>query len=529
MPNIMVGKCCPLPIGCYNPWVLGMSNDGYKDCLLFNVSVGSLGSINMVWDGVNCSHGYPAGSVPTINDVDPCHCCVPAWDGSIVWGGVDCDYFNLVDPSFTGWSSNFKVCVSKFGILLTSVTEESNNICSGNAAPICDCYTSYGTACYLGDGQSHDFSGQCDVGDNCWNVFNSKYHHYKNVAPDLTLQIGGIGAYDNAALSIESTDGTTPITTRLVLNNWLVTAADIIDYPGILSAYLGIPPDFGSPFQSDGGGGGYRPWVTLTVTISGITYTYNGYGTGNHAAIWANGIPNITASGSLTAWMGLRLPASSLNTLTGAYYPLYECRRAQTYLYDIGYMPMNSDEWLVFSTTATKKVWKSRPRYYYGVSAFCSFINKETEGYHLTCGASVAATTCSGAITCENSANICDTAHCSASYDYTGDAVNSVTGPLGCGQSSNIGSCNVPATCPVCYSTHTNDSLTLRSVTCDDRPCQEAVSGNCSVYVASTNLIPSIYNTVFNSNDFVWDWDPVYMTPSVCLGGCSPQSQGWAP
>jgi hypothetical protein len=31
VPNLFLAKCCAIPAGCFNPWIKGVSNDGY-DC-----------------------------------------------------------------------------------------------------------------------------------------------------------------------------------------------------------------------------------------------------------------------------------------------------------------------------------------------------------------------------------------------------------------------------------------------------------------------------------------------------------------
>ena len=314
----------------------------------------------------------------------------------------------------------------------------------------------------------------------------------------------------------------------MLLHDHLVDIVnDIIDYPGILAGFAlsqgGVPDDdvttpWGDfpdgPYSPNNAGGGYEPWVTITLTMTsgtynGNTYTYHGYGTAQQFQIWAqtnwppvaNNVVRIV--GSPNYWLGLRISSHALNTTTGQYTPFHEYRRIMTRITTQGgipgWMPDNSDDFLLDSSTDTQVIWTARLRQFYTWRVYTTMQDKRVHGMSIE-SLRVATGTC------------CDFDHCTKTRIWWGvtgaDAAVApctVTNPL----IETAGTCGSEGS-P--YITHRDD---CESSTC--AAAQQAISydGYCRGYTQST-CFPSQYNADMNY-DFVQNLNDFECSNSACI------------
>lgn len=420
MPNLFLAKCCAIPAGCFNPWIKGVSCDGY-DC---NPPKGDRVGFSIGTDFVDSTYGSFGDGVPghdpcAYNGISPysqnefsstCNafpaginycCCAPGTNCSpSTVGGTQC-YWAVNDYNSPGaFFVIFNLLCKKTGVDLAPQTcEETNYIaCCGSfftppncGSPACGCDQLYGNTNCVRESMATYFGDTCSglgCPGNAGYVYTTEpvlttyYGFNAAVSAGVIGSLDPVGVYQTA-LTFNSITGDT-FTARVLLNDHIVDPInDIIDWPGILSGYFGAAPDDdiasfpNGPYSPDGPGGGNPPYVTITLTMTsgpynGITYTYNYYGTAAQFAAWAllNWDPvktgRISIVGSADYWMGLRVPPDALNTVTGQYIPVHEYRRVMTRpVPPGGYMPDNSDDFLLFSTTTTNVVWKARLRQFY--------------------------------------------------------------------------------------------------------------------------------------------------------------------
>jgi hypothetical protein len=355
-------------------------------------------------------------------------------------------------------------------------------------------------------------------------VLTTYYGFQKAVDAGVIDSNDPAGVYEKALVFL-SLNGD-EFTARMLLHDHIVDDTyDIQTYPGILSGYVGIggvPDDDVSTIWGNFPNGpysplnatGYQPWVTITLTMttgtySGNTYTYHGYGTAQQFQIWAqtNWAPVannvVSVIGSADYWLGLRISAHALNTVTGQYTPFHEYRRLITRIVIDGgipgWMPDNSDDWVLNSTSNTEVVWIARHRQFYTWEVFTTMQDIRVHGMSIE-QLRVVSGTC------------CNFDHCTRTriwYGVSGSdpavAPCTVTNPL-IETSGTCGAEGAP------NNTH-ND-------TCESSNCaavQQAISydGICTGTTRST-CFPSWYNKPMDY-DFVQDIDDFGCSDSACI------------
>ena len=432
--------CCLPACGLYNPWVLGVSADGYKcdeivstdrTALYIGTDFGLTPYASFCDGSPGCDpcefHGIApwdralSDTFPTYVEystdryefpsaVNYCWCTVSEGCDP-PHGGTQCEWFANDNDYAGSWFPLFNLLCTKTGIDIASQTVEEENYiaCCGswfgeeNCGEVaCGCDLLYGNTTCNRSKIAYTFGEGCDVENPC--PPNVDYQYYTD-APTLTTYYGFQKAVDDGvldqndpvgeykkALVFDSITGD-EFTARMLLHDHIVDDTyDIQTYPGILTGYAlsqgGVPDDdVSTPWGNfpDGpysplNATGYQPWVTITLTMttgtySGITYTYHGYGTAQQFAIWAksNWDPVINdvvlVTGSPNYWMGLRISPLALDTTTGQYTPFHEYRRIMTRITQTGgipgWMPDNSDDWLLNSTSDTQVIWTARLRQFY--------------------------------------------------------------------------------------------------------------------------------------------------------------------
>ena len=562
MPNLFLAKCCAIPAGCFNPWIKGVSCDGY-DCNApkgdrVTLSIGTdfgLTTYASFTDGSNpnpCQYDgigpwdrdladtYPT-EIQYTNDcnafpqaVNYC-CCGSNSSCSPTTTGQQCEWF-ANDNKYPGsYFTDFNLLCLKTGVDIASQTVEEDNYiaCCGsvfmgepNCGEVaCGCDQLYGnTTCNLSK-IAYTFGDPCTSGGPCPPYVG--YQYYTD-APVLTtyygfnaaVAAGVIGALDpvgvyQTALTFNSLTGD-QFTARVLLNDHEVdTINDIIDYPGILQPYFGTAPDLDAAFPigvySPMGivPGGNPPWVTITLNMttgpySGNTYTYNFYGTAAQFAAWALlywdpvKTGRISIVGSPDYWMGLRVPPDALNTLTGQYIPVHEYRRIVTRTVTLGYMPDNSDDFELFSTTSTNVVWKARIRQFYTWLVQTTMQDQRVHGMSIQQQRVVTGTCCSFD-------------HCTRTRIWFGVSATdpavapcTVTNPL----IDNSGTCGTEGA-----------PNNMQNDTCESSNCAAlgyiSYDGYCVGYTQST-CFPSQYN-VDMSYSYTQDINTFYCSNSSCI------------
>ena len=562
--------CCLPACGLYNPWVLGVSADGYKcdepisidrTALIIGTDFG-LTTYASFTDGSSGNPCQYSGIGPwqrDLTDTEPTqvdyssgcedfpsainYCCasvntdcVPEYGSQIAWFANDS---NMPGTFFT----NFNLLCLKTGIDIASQTVEEDNYiaCCGdffgeaNCGEVaCGCDLLYGNTTCNRSKIAYIFGDPCAEGDLCPPT-NVEYQYFTD-EPVLTTYYGfdaavtagaideddPVGVYKKA-LIFDSLTGD-EFTARVLLHDHIVDEVnDIIDYPGILSGFAsfsGGPPDddtttaWGNfpngPYSPLNAGGGYEPWVTITLTMttgtySGITYTYHGYGTAQQFQIWAqsnwdpvtHGVLQIT--GSPNYWLGLRVPPAALNTVTGQYTPFHEYRRIMTRITNqggiAGWMPDNSDDWLLQSTSSTSVVWTARLRQFYTWRVYTTMQDIRVHGMSLDLVTS--------------NGGCCNFEHCTRTRSWYGVTASdasvapcTVTNPLVDGS----GECGIYAHVHTDYCFPSKCAAAQQAITYD---------GICRGYTDST-CFPSQYNIKMDY-DFVQDINEFECTDSYCI------------
>ena len=544
MPNLYIGKCspCAIPAGCYKPWIKGMSCDGY-DCnppksIRTNFSIGTdfvfstygsfgpSGGNPCLYNGIdpylgsstvtgNCN-AFPEGQ-------DPCCCVVPSAFGCPnPAGGTQCNWF-VNDTNTPGaFFVNFNLLCNKTGVDLAPDTCEELNYSSccgffGSAncgSVACGCDLLYGNTTCVRDAIATFFGDPCGNASGCPGdagfvyttepVMTSYYGFDAALADNPSLAGDPVGTYQTA-LTFNSLTGDT-FTARVRLYDHLVNPA--IDPPSMLAGFAGFgggPPDndittfWGNfpngPYSPNNAGGGYLPWVTITLTMTsgpynGIIYNYGFYGTAAQFAAWAliNWDPvktgRISIVGSPNYWMGLRVPPDALNTTTGQYLPIHEFRRIMTRTTTAGgiagWMPDNSDDWTLFSTTPTNVVFKCRLQHFYKWRTETFVYDYRAHGMSID-GISTAPGTC------------CDLQHCNRTRSWYGTSVAGAPCEFTPGGMSvdNSGTCNGTAPNPPGPTVHTDF--------CYPSKCAYGWVGTVTGKTDST-CVASQYNVDFNFN-----------------------------
>ncbi len=562
--------CCLPSCGLYNPWTLGVSGDGYscdppksvRTTLSIGTDFGQTTYASFTDGTPNQNPCQYSGISPwnrALADIDPTQvnysgtcdafpsavnycCCATNSDCTPSQGGDQCEWF-ANDENFPGsYFTGFNLLCLKTGIDIASQTVEETaytDCCTtffteANCGEVaCGCDLLYGNTTCNRSKTAYSFGDICDNTGSCPD--NAGYA-YISGEPVLTTYYGfdaavnanvidandPLGVYEKA-LSFDSITGDT-FTARMLLYDHLVDIVnDIIDYPGILSGYaasLGVPPDddvttaWGNfpngPYSPLNAGGGYEPWVTITLTMTsgtynGITYTYHGYGTAQQFQVWAqtnwdpvlNNVVLVT--GSPNYWLGLRISSHALDTATGQYTPFHEYRRLITRQVTTGvipgWMPDNSDDFLLDSTTSTQVIWTARLRQFYTWQTLTTMTDRRVHGMSLDLIIS--------------NGDCCNFEHCTRTrswYGVTGSdplvAPCTVTNPLIDGS----GSCGIYGT------THTDFCFASKCAA-----SQQAIT--YAGYVTGTTrstCFPSQYNVAMNY-DFVQDINDFSSNYSACI------------
>ena len=537
--------CCLPACGLYNPWVLGVSGDGYKCDLTTpdrkTLEIGTdfgLTPYASFCDGPGCDpceiHGIApfnralSNTLPTqvnytASDCDAFpsavnYCCCtpsPACDPS--HGGTQCEWF-ANDNDYPGsYFTSFNLLCTKTGIDIASQTVEEDNYiaCCGswfnelNCGEVaCGCDQLYGdTTCNRSKG-AYTFGDGCDVEVPCppnveYQYFTDEpvlktYYGFDEAVDDDAIDSNDpVGVYRKALL-FESLTGDT-FTARMLLHDHIVDDTyDIQTYPGILAAFYGAVPDDDAAtfpvgvYSPQNAGGGYMPWVTITLTMTsgaynGNTYTYDGYGTAQQFQIWAQTnwppVANdvVLVTGSPNYWLGLRISGNALNTVTGQYTPFNEYRRIMTrgttYGGIPGFMPDNSDDFVLDSTSNTQVVWVARLRQFYTWRVFTTMQDIRAHGMQITNIGAV-------------DGSCCNFDHCTRRRQWygvtatdAGVAPCTVTNPL-VDTSGSCGDLGAP------FNTHSDDCLSSKCAVSEEGVTYE---GTVTGYTLST-CFPSQYN-----------------------------------
>ena len=562
--------CCLPACGLYNPWVLGVSADGYKcdeivspdrTALYIGTDFG-LTTYASFTDGTPnqdpCQYSGFAPWNRALADIDPtqvnyssdcdaypaavnyCCCstnneCDPAVSGQCEW------FAN--DDNFPGsYFTPFNLLCLKTGVDIASQTVEEDEYISccttffteANCGEVaCGCDQLYGNTTCNRSKLAYSFGEICDeVSGSCPDNAGYKYISgepvlttYYSFDDAVTANVldanDPVGIYKKALIFTSLTGDT--FTARMLLHDHIVDDTyDIQTYPGILAGFAlsqgGVPDDDVSTPWGDFPDGpysplnatGYQPWVTITLTMTsgtynGLTYTYHGYGTAQQFQIWAksnwNPVINdvVSVTGSPNYWMGLRISPLALDTTTGQYTPFHEYRRIMTRITQTGgiagWMPDNSDDWILFSAEDTEVVWSARLRQFYTWQTYTEMTDIRAHGMSVDLIIS--------------NGGCCNFEHCTRTrswYGVTGSdplvAPCTVTNPLIDGS----GSCGIYGT------THTDF--------CFPSKCavnQQAV--NYTGYVTGTTrstCFPSQYNKPMDY-DFVQDINDFSSLNSACI------------
>ena len=557
--------CCLPPCGLYNPWVMGVSGDGYK-CdetptpgrttlsigsdfgltTYASFTDGTPGQDPCQYNGIKPWQRDLADLHPTwVNYTDTCNqypsgvnycCCGTNSLCTPAQGGQQCEWY-ANDNKYPGtYFTDFNLLCLKTGIDVASQTVEETNYtgCCGtyfgeaNCGQVaCGCDLLYGNTTCNRSRIAYTFGDPCTSGGPCppnvgYQYFTDEpvlktYYGFDAAVNDNAIDSNDpLGVYKKA-LIFDSITGDT-FTARMLLRDHYVDPVNDPISPGIglLQGFFGAPPDDDAalfpngPYSPDAYSYGVFPWVSITLTMTsgtynGNIYTYNGYGTAQQFQIWAqtnwtpvaNGVVQVT--GSPDYWMGLRISSKALNVATGQYTPFHEYRRIMTRQVTLGYMPDNSDDFLLNSTSSTQVVWTARLRQFYTWRVFTTMQDVRVHGMSIE-ALRVATGTC------------CDFDHCTRTriwWGVTGDdaaiAPCTVTNPL-IDTSGSCGSEGAP------YITHRDD--------CEKSNCaavQQAISyqGYCRGYTQST-CFPSQYNKPMDY-DFVQDVNQFECSDSACI------------
>lgn len=360
------GCCCNIPkFYCCQPWKGGWS-------------CGSTFQYNLDWsdvyyerDSSTCDPKYPSVLSCAGTDCDLCQQEISA--------GVSdphCRYWSLDHPKVGLMEFKFKICANDTGISSApyhmTIASGLDPLCVCNEEFLeCDCKTLIGADC-CSPFDSFTLVEWC--GDDCVGTAAES----NTGSNDIIKLVDGRSTYTSDSLVITSTSGA--ITANVTLCNRYVNPGDAALYPDNKDFFGGLPSNLSSCAfvqRRDLGGCAARlNWVHINVTRGDNSYDYYCYGTAVHYAEWANAnIPNVVVTGS-EFWFGLRLPASAISATLDddggcVYEPTRYCEHVQSQYrqnsitLDPEFMPDNSDDWILESTTSTEIKWKCRPAYWY--------------------------------------------------------------------------------------------------------------------------------------------------------------------
>ena len=363
---LLEGCCCDIP-ACCQEWTGGWS-------------CGSTFSFSVDWTSVfyereptaPCGPKYP--SVSSCDAVD-CDLCVQETDAS----GPDphCRYWSLSHPTVGTMGFDFTICANSTGISSApyhmSIGDGLDPLCECNDELIpCDCSVLLGDDCCSAF-NSYNVLQWC--GDTCVGTPGEAH----TAGNDILKLVDGHDSYTDDSLVITSTSGT--ITAKVTLCNRYVSPGDAALFPDNKDFFPGLPSTLTSCAfvqRRDLETGGCETrlnWVHINVTRGDNSYDYYCYGTANKYAEWANAnIPNIVVTGN-NFWFGLRLPFSAISKNPDenggcVYEPTRYCQHVQSeYRLDDDenpeFMPDNSDDWILQSTSSTEIKWKCRAAYWY--------------------------------------------------------------------------------------------------------------------------------------------------------------------
>jgi hypothetical protein len=365
MPNIAPFCCCDVAT-CCEPW-----KDGWSCGSTFMFTV-DWSDVYYERDSATCDPKYP--SVGSCGAVD-CDLC----QQEINAGAPDphCRYWSLDHPKVGVMEFKFKICANDTGISSApyhmTIADGLDPLCECNAEVECDCKTLIGVDC-CSPFDSFTLLKWC--GDDC--IGNAAESH--TGSNDILKLVDGSGSYTNDSLVITSTSGA--ITAKVTLCNRYVSPGDAALFPDNKDFFPTLPSNLSSCAfvqRRDLQVGGCQTridWVHINVKRGRNSYDYYCYGTAEKYAEWANAnIPNIVVTGN-KFWFGLRLPASAISPTLDedggcVYEPTRYCEHVQseyrlnsTTLTD-EFMPDNSDDWILQSTTSTEIKWKCRAAYWY--------------------------------------------------------------------------------------------------------------------------------------------------------------------
>ena len=558
--------CCLPPCGLYNPWVKGVSGDGYScnspKYVRTTLSIGtdfglttyasftdgSPGQDPCQYNGIGPWQRDLADIDPTAIDYsDDCVdafpqavnycCCSSNQSCTIDTTGQQCEWF-ANDTKYPGsWFTDFNLLCLKTGVDIASQTVEEDNYiaCCGsvemgepNCGEVaCGCDQLYGDTLCNRSKIAYTFGDPCTSGGPCPPDVGFQYYTDEPVLTtyygfDEAVAAGAIDINDplgvyQEALVFESLTGD-KFTARMLLRDHYVDAVNDQISPGfgLKQGFFGLPPDDDAalfpngPYSPDAYSYGAFPWVSITLTMTsgaynGNTYTYNGYGTAQQFQIWAqtNWAPVannvVSVVGSPDYWLGLRISEFALDTATGQYTPFHEYRRIVTRNVTLGYMPDNSDDFDLFSTTTTKVVWKARLRQFYTWRVFTTMQDQRVHGMSIE-QLRVVTGTC------------CNFDHCTRTriwYGVSGSdpavAPCTVTNPL-IETSGTCGTEGAP------NNTH-NDTCEMSNCAANQQSI--TYEGYCRGYTQST-CFPSQYN-VDMDYDFVQDPNEFECSDSACI------------
>lgn len=516
MPNIAALCCCGGKAGgCCEPFAGGYS-------------CGATFTINLDWTDVfyeraggSCDPKYD--SVASCDEID-CDLCAQE-SLNPVGPTPHCRYWSLTQPKVGQIGIGFEVCASNQGVSAAPIhnlqgTDTTYIDCAQNLA--CGCGVPYLTTCSVKPAQ--------EFREWCYNQVCVGAGGHRCAAGHIMGRVlDGREAYTNDALVISSA---LPFTAKLTLCNRWVSPGDQALFPDNKDYFKGIPSATANCAYVQRRDLSVGPchtrlnWVHLTITINDETYDYYCYGTANKAAEWANTIPGIVATGS-DLWLGLRLPASAISPeldIDGGcqYAPTLHCDQVQSDAKLIDneeyFMPDNSDDWLLQSTSANQVKWKARAAYWYNMSDFLVGCSNKIGGNAtyttITCGYN--APFCSGCVNCGTTVELKGTCAalppCSCVDDIQlqcglgpcldidgGDSCEPI---IGCCNGFGCGSCN---------------------------PCLAGPFGNPTARFKSTDYVPSLYGVPFTGGWGNWTLFSEGMNPpSICLpvsvqGGGYPQ------
>lgn len=488
MPNLITSVCC-----CAEKICCKAFTGGWSCGARFSMGIDWTDVYYMRLPGASCLPLMP--TMPSCFGTD-CDLCAQELNGAIDpnYGyplDPHCRHYDLDTPKIGTMNFSFAVCAQPISdtpyhnsIALDSELDSGNScVCASPTLKTCDCETALSDPCCLTRTYTkvQEF---CTV--KCVSPTGRQYQGTNS----LIKTLDGYGAYTNDALVIQSTSA---FTARVLLCNRWVSPGDQAAYPTNKAYFGGSPTDLTNcaylPIRTGVPACPRLDWVAISLVVNNKTYLWNCYGTAHDFANWANAnVPGVTVTGS-NFWFGLRVPATALED-DCTYAPAFECDQIQTDYTNSPqtFMPDNSDDWLLQSTTATEVKWKCRPAYWYGNTFTLVAENKVGSSYTLTtlnCGYNLPF--CSGCV------------YCGTTWSATGDCAQGdpCYGASLAVTQCGLHGCDSPGgdTCPVVLGC-------CDAWNCDPSKCGTVEGGKCGSIWISDNMIPSMYGQPLDK----WTW-----------------------